>query len=148
MSITSHLHSRDLITQLADRELPTFSMPAIAEFPYNYEDRLQRVLPQLARLHVFLPEPHDLALSKVMRWYANDESHVRELHRVHPMSVEILVERYRTEMDHVMGDLVGSTQTSSSASMHCLATSLRRMRAPRSTAEEATCDSIPHAMRA
>ena len=94
----------DLIAQVADRDLPTFSMPAIAEFPYNYEARLHRVLPELARLQVFLPEPHDLALSKMLRWYVNDESHVRELHRVHRMSVVTLVERYRTEMDHVMGD--------------------------------------------
>jgi hypothetical protein len=85
-------------------ELPPFSASTVAEYPWDAEDRLQRVLPELARLEVWLLEPHDLVLSKVIRWHDGDEEDARELHRASPLSQPILLERYLHEMDHVMGD--------------------------------------------
>ena len=85
-------------------DLPSFNMPTISEFPYNHEDRLQHMLVQLKHLEVLVPEPHDLALSKVLRWYEGDESDIGELHRAHPLAKATLIERYRDEMTHVMGE--------------------------------------------
>jgi hypothetical protein len=66
----------ELVNECAARdiELPPFSAVTIAEYPYHYEDRLVRVLPDLAKLEVYVLEPHDLALSKVVRWYEGDET--------------------------------------------------------------------------
>jgi hypothetical protein len=96
----------DLVTSCRAQglDLPAFSMPTIADFPYQYEDRLHHILPDLERLEVLVPEIHDLALSKVVRWFEGDEIDVKELHHSCKLSRRVLVERYLDEMTHVMGD--------------------------------------------
>jgi hypothetical protein len=88
----------------ANIELPPINASAVSDVPWNSEDRLQRVLPDLLRLEVLLLEPHDLALSKVVRWQAGDEEDVVELHGARPLSSRILIDRYLCEMTHVIGD--------------------------------------------
>lgn len=51
-----------------------------------------------------VPEPHDLALSKLARAHPGDLAALEELHRNHPLSFDTLVERYATEMTHAIGD--------------------------------------------
>lgn len=77
---------------------------AVAEFPYNFEDRLERVLVELERLEVFVLERHDLALSKSLRGYDHDLQQLEEVHAENPLSFDTLVDRFRNEMDHVVGE--------------------------------------------
>jgi Nucleotidyltransferase of unknown function (DUF6036) len=97
----------ELIAKCATQgiELPPFSAVTIAQYPYHYEDRLVRVLPDLRLLEVLVLEPHDLVLSKIDRWFEGDEADVRELHGACTLTKRTLIERYVLEMNHVMGDL-------------------------------------------
>ncbi len=83
-------------------EIPLSNTP-IADVPYNYEDRLVRVLPRLEKLQVWVLEKHDLALSKIMRAAQHDLQQLTELHGVTPLELPVLVNRYKEEMDHVIG---------------------------------------------
>lgn len=74
------------------------------DYPWSAEDRLQRAVPTLTRLVVWLLEPHDLVLSKVIRWHDGDEEDVVELHQAQLISRDVLVDRYLSEMSHVTGD--------------------------------------------
>ncbi|MBI5545689.1 MAG: hypothetical protein HY901_17515 [Deltaproteobacteria bacterium] len=77
---------------------------AIAEPPYNFEDRLVSLeLKGLARLSVQIPEAHDLVLLKTARAEAHDLDAVEDIHRTHPLSLETLIERYRETLPQVMG---------------------------------------------
>ena len=71
------------------------------EMPYNFEDRLQRVLPHLTKLEVQVPEAHDLALSKLMRGNENDFLQIEELHRRRSLDMNVLIERHELETDHI-----------------------------------------------
>jgi hypothetical protein len=84
-------------------DIPIEATP-VADIPYEFESRLVRVLPELQRLEVFVPEAHDLALSKLVRASPGDLAAIEDLHRRHPLSFETLVERYRNEMTHAVGD--------------------------------------------
>jgi hypothetical protein len=76
----------------------------VADVPINYEDRLERQLPELERLEVWVLEKHDLALSKALRWHEPDAQQMREIRDGVGLSCELLIERFRNEMSHVMGD--------------------------------------------
>jgi hypothetical protein len=77
---------------------------AIADLPWNYEDRLRRVMPNLLHLEVLVPEAHDLVLSKLMRGAEHDLEQIAALHRRHPLDLELLVDRFTNEMSHRVGD--------------------------------------------
>lgn len=96
----------DLIARCvaANIPLPPFSAPGILDYPWSSEDRLERALPDLNKLEVWLLEPHDLALSKVIRWHDGDEEDVVELHHAKRLSQHVLLDRYAAEMSHVTGD--------------------------------------------
>ncbi len=79
-------------------------MTTVADLPYEFESRLLRVLPTLRQLEIFIPEAHDLALSKLARANAGDISALEDMHARHPLSFDVLLERYRTEMTHAIGD--------------------------------------------
>lgn len=77
----------------------------IFEPPYCYEERLRPLPePRLARLLVYFPEQHDLALMKMVRGYENDLQAVEEMHRETPFDLNILLERFLGEMTQVNGD--------------------------------------------
>jgi hypothetical protein len=76
----------------------------VADVPINYEDRLERQLPELEMLEVWVLEKHDLALSKALRWHEPDAQQLREIRDSVGLSCELLIERFRDEMSHVMGD--------------------------------------------
>jgi hypothetical protein len=78
----------------------------VADVPYNAEDRLERRLPGLLHLEVWVLEKHDLTLSKVIRCYEHDLQQVEEMHGHSGLTFDILVDRFRNEMDHVVGDPV------------------------------------------
>lgn len=80
------------------------SHSAVADVPYEYASRLERQLPELVHLEVWVLEKHDLVLSKIIRGYENDRQHISEIHDRAGLSFEVLVARFRDEMGHVMGD--------------------------------------------
>jgi hypothetical protein len=77
---------------------------AVADLPYEFESRVKRALPSLRKLEIQVPEIHDLVLSKVMRGDETDLAAIEEMHARHPLSFEVLVHRFLTEMDHVVGN--------------------------------------------
>lgn len=74
----------------------------IADGPYFLEDRLERILPALERLAVFVPERHDLALMKALRADEHDLAAMEELHAQAPMDAQLLLDRFKTEMSHTI----------------------------------------------
>jgi hypothetical protein len=70
----------------------------IADEPEDYASRLERVLPDLKHLRIFVPEKHDLVLMKATRAYEHDIQVIREIHQHSPLSLEILVDRFVKEM--------------------------------------------------
>jgi len=77
---------------------------AVADMPWDFEARLIRILPELTTLLVFLPEVHDLVLSKVVRWSDGDETQLHALHAHTPLDPARLVERFKSDMTHAIGD--------------------------------------------
>ncbi|MBA3393463.1 MAG: hypothetical protein H0T89_12510 [Deltaproteobacteria bacterium] len=80
------------------------SQATVADVPYNYEDRLQRLLPELEHLEVWVLEKHDLVLSKTLRCYEHDLQQILEIHASVGLSFDVLVERFESEMTNVVGD--------------------------------------------
>ena len=78
----------------------------VADVPINYSDRLERHLPHLAQLEVWVLEKHDLVLSKAVRCHEHDLQQLREIHQHVGLSAEVLVQRFVAEMQHVIGDPV------------------------------------------
>lgn len=77
---------------------------AVAQAPWNYEDRLVKLNLEGARnLHVFVPEAHDLALMKIVRGDAADLGAIEALHRHYPLDLDIILHRFSDEMGHVVG---------------------------------------------
>jgi hypothetical protein len=75
----------------------------VADLPYDYADRLHRIMPHLLRLLVWVPEKHDLALSKVIRGNEHDMQQILALHAVDRLDREVLIERFVGEMSQVVG---------------------------------------------
>jgi hypothetical protein len=77
---------------------------AVADPPYNYEDRRQILDLPLTKLVVLVPERHDLLLMKAVRAMRNDDEVIQEMHEAEPFNLDTIVERYKTEMGQVIGD--------------------------------------------
>jgi hypothetical protein len=70
----------------------------VADAPVDFESRLERVLPDLTRLKVLVPERHDLVLMKAVRCYEHDLATIAEIHAHSPLDADVLVRRFRDEM--------------------------------------------------
>lgn len=70
----------------------------VADAPHDFESRLERVLPRLDRLRVWVPEKHDLALMKAMRAYEHDLQAIEEIHAHAPLDLDTLIGRFQDEM--------------------------------------------------
>jgi hypothetical protein len=70
----------------------------VADAPFEFESRLERVLPNLKRLKVLVPEKHDLVLMKTVRCYEHDLDTIAEIHVHSPLDLDVLVRRFREEM--------------------------------------------------
>jgi hypothetical protein len=78
---------------------------AVADAPYNYEDRLERLkAPRLSHLEILVPERHDLALMKIGRGEERDIVVLEQLHARQPFDREVLVSRFIDEMPHAFQD--------------------------------------------
>ena len=77
---------------------------AVAVIPESYEDRLVEMFPGAYRnLHLMALDPYDLALSKLERNSQKDRDDVRFLARSIPFDLDILQERYATELRWQLG---------------------------------------------
>ncbi|MGH9893704.1 MAG: DUF6036 family nucleotidyltransferase [bacterium] len=76
----------------------------VADPPYEFESRLERVLPSLPRLEVYVPEKHDLVLMKTMRADEHDIQAIVEIHANFPLDLDTLVHRFKFEMDAAIGE--------------------------------------------
>jgi hypothetical protein len=82
-------------------DLP-FERSGVADAPYDFESRLERALPNLTRLEVFVPERHDLVLMKTIRGDEADLLVAAALHQSRPLELDTLVQRYVHEMGSVV----------------------------------------------
>ena len=108
---TSHALTAELRTAIERASAETglaipISYAAVADVPYNSDDRLERLLPELGNLEVRVLEKHDLALSKIVRGDDHDLQQLLEIHQNTGLDFDILVGRFRDEMGHVVGDPV------------------------------------------
>ena len=62
----------------------------VADAPFDFESRLDRVLPKLRRLRVLVPERHDLVLMKAVRCYEHDLEAIAEIHSHSPLELDVL----------------------------------------------------------
>ena len=81
-----------------------FEQSGVADGPYDFEDRLLRAMPRLARLTVLVPERHDLALMKAVRGDQADFARLQAIHERKPFDLSVLLRRYEEEMGHVVID--------------------------------------------
>ncbi len=71
----------------------------VAQPPYDYESRLVEMFPGAFRhLRLMALDPYDLALTKLDRNIERDRSDVRYLARTIPFDLDLLQERYTTEL--------------------------------------------------
>ena len=86
---------------------------AVADPPYNYEDRRQAldlpfrnltIVVPFRNLTIVVPERHDLLLMKAVRAQRQDVDAIKEMHQVQPFDLETLVERFDNEMGQAMID--------------------------------------------
>jgi hypothetical protein len=71
---------------------------AVADAPFEFESRLERILPDLQRLKILVPEKHDLVLMKAVRCYEHDLEAIAQIHAHSPLDLEVLVQRFQDEM--------------------------------------------------
>ncbi len=77
----------------------------VAHVPESYEERLTEIFPGIfQRLRLFALDPYDLALSKLERNIQRDRDDVIHLARAIPFNLEILNDRYRSELRWQLGN--------------------------------------------
>src|SRR5258707_6306361 len=70
----------------------------VGDAPYEFESCLERVLPDLRKLTVLVPEKHDLVLMKAVRCYEHDLDAIAEIHAHAALDLDVLVGRFEEEM--------------------------------------------------
>lgn len=71
----------------------------VANFPDTYESRLQRAWPIWPNLRLWIPEPHDLALTKLERSNERDIRDVMFLAQAGLINRDTLIKRFESEME-------------------------------------------------
>lgn len=77
---------------------------AVADPPYNYEDRRRKLRVRFERLTILVPERHDLVLMKTVRAERHDLDVIEEMHRVKAFDFDVLVSRFDGEMSQAIID--------------------------------------------
>ena len=77
----------------------------IASVPDGYEERLTEMFPgRFKHLRLLAFDPYDLALAKLERNIQRDRDDVKYLARSIPFDLEVLKDRYRTELRPLLGN--------------------------------------------
>jgi len=71
------------------------------EMPIQYEERLQKLDMGLKNLRLYVPDPYDLLLSKMLRNSGKDREDGKFLIKKLRLRFETMEERFRTELDWV-----------------------------------------------
>jgi hypothetical protein len=84
---------------LARKHRVYFQHVGVASLPESYAERLIEITPRtLRRMRLLALEPHDLALSKLVRNNPIDRNDVAQLAKAAPLDAETLRTRYRVEL--------------------------------------------------
>lgn len=84
----------DRASKKLGRPIPV-SQVGVFTAPYDFEDRLEPVQNLgLTHLQLFVPERHDFAIMKLARGYEHDLETIEDLHRMQPLSLDLLRERF------------------------------------------------------
>lgn len=75
----------------------------VVNFPDGYEARLQRAWPVWPKLRLWIPEAHDLALTKLERSNERDIRDVMFLAQAGSIHPETLITRFEDEMEMYLG---------------------------------------------
>lgn len=76
---------------------------SVFEAPYEYESRLKRLsLRGLRKLKTLVPEKHDWALMKVVRFQDKDLEHIKAAAKSVKLDLKTFEERFLTEMTHIL----------------------------------------------
>jgi hypothetical protein len=77
----------------------------VAQAPYEYESRLKEMFPAVFEpLRLMALDPYDLALTKLERNIERDRNDIRYLARTVPFDLQLLRERYLTELRPYLGN--------------------------------------------
>lgn len=84
--------------------VPVSYVGGVCEGPYDYEDRLEPFFHEnFKNLLIYVPEHHDLALMKIVRGNENDVQGITDIQKNHPFDFDILTNRFKNDMTHVIG---------------------------------------------
>jgi hypothetical protein len=82
-----------------------FDPVGVAHVPESYEERLTEIFPKsFTHVRLCALDPYDLALSKLERNIQRDRDDVKYLARTVPLELEVLSERYRSELRWQLGN--------------------------------------------
>lgn len=89
-------------TAKKDTGLPVgLAQSGVAQAPYEAESRVLHLFTDMKFLSVYVFDPYDVAISKTARGYGKDREAIKAMHKRHPLDMDILVQRYLSEMDHL-----------------------------------------------
>jgi hypothetical protein len=75
---------------------------SVFEAPYEYESRLRRLtLLGVRKLRVLVPEKHDWALMKVVRFEDKDLEHLKAASKSVGLDLKVFEARFLSEMTHI-----------------------------------------------
>jgi hypothetical protein len=94
-------------SELAKKHNIHLQHTGVESIPENYADRLIELFPShFKNLRLFVPDPYDLALSKLSRNEERDRQDVQHLTKTCHLDATILRERYTTELrPNLIGDV-------------------------------------------
>jgi Nucleotidyltransferase of unknown function (DUF6036) len=82
-----------------------FDWVGIAQLPENYDERLTEIYPNTFKyLRLFALDAYDVALAKIERNIQRDRDDVKYLAKVVPFDLEVLKDRYETELRPILGN--------------------------------------------
>jgi Nucleotidyltransferase of unknown function (DUF6036) len=82
-----------------------FDLVGIAQLPENYDERLTEIYPNTFKyLHLFALDAYDVALAKIERNIQRDRDDVKYLAKIVPFDLEVLKNRYETELRPILGN--------------------------------------------
>jgi hypothetical protein len=87
----------DAAREITGLDIPVCPTP-VATLPDDYAKRRRRVLQDLSQLSVFVPDPYDLILSKIVRGQQNDIEMSLEVASSQALLLDRFIERYLDEM--------------------------------------------------
>ena len=103
--VTKELETAWKKAQIAVGVKVPLSRSPISEGPYHMEDRftLYRDL-KLKKLRVFVPDPLDIVLMKIPRFFGKDRDDIKHLIKFSKIPNGALLKRFKEEMGHIVAD--------------------------------------------